>query len=142
MSEQNKVQIKPVELAHVWQMRQQIMYPDFSIDEVKLKSDEQGEHLGLYIGDRLVSVVSLFIVDKELQFRKFCTHNEEQGKGYGSQLLHHVFQLAKEKYDVRSIWCNARVSAKALYERFGMELTDKTFTKDGFDFVVMKWASF
>lgn len=113
------------------------MWPDKPLDYVKLDNDEEGYHYGLFLGDRLVSVVSLFIEGDEGQFRKFATDLDEQGKGYGSELLHFLFNKTEEE-NVKRIWCNARKDKAGFYEKFGMQTTDNEFTKGGIDYVIME----
>ena len=50
-------------------MRKEVMYPELGIEELQLPDDESGEHLGLFDGDTLCSVISLFLKDGSLQFR-------------------------------------------------------------------------
>lgn len=118
-------------------MRREVMYPELSIDEVKLGDDESGNHLGLYDGDELVSVVSVFVKQNELQFRKFATHTDRQNKGYGTALLQHVMGVAEQMQCVR-IWCNARTSATKFYEKFGMHATGDTWLAKGYEFIKME----
>src|SRR5687767_3081892 len=112
--------IRAVNLETIWQIRQQVMYPAEEISYVQLPEDNMGKHLGLFIQGRLVSVVSLFEQGKDLQFRKFATLGDEQGKGYGTQLLTYVMDQATMEGKDR-VWCNARVAASGFYERFGMQ---------------------
>lgn len=132
------MEIREVSLPVVWQMRHEIMYPTEALEVVKLEKDEEGIHRGLYEGDRLISVISVYLEGKDLQFRKFCTLVQEQGKGYGTQLLRYVFEEMAQEYQAERIWCNARTTAIAIYERFGMSRTDQTYSKLGHDFVVME----
>ena len=86
-----------------WPLRQVVMYPNWSIEEVQLANDFEGIHFGLFDKNTLVSVVSTFITEDTMQFRKFATLNSEQGKGYGSMLLAHIIQFAKnELHDGRN----------------------------------------
>ena len=133
----DKVKIRPVPLEIVWTMRQSVMYPDETIDFVKLEDDEKGMHWGLYEEDGLVSVISLFKKDHVLQFRKFATVADRQGRGYGTKLLQHVLDLA-QKNDIKTVWCNARSSATALYEKFGMKQSGPGWEKDGIGFIKME----
>jgi hypothetical protein len=48
------------------------MWPNKSIDYVKLPNDQDGQHFGLFIKGELVSIVSAFIFSDEVQFRKFA----------------------------------------------------------------------
>ncbi|SHK29132.1 Acetyltransferase (GNAT) domain-containing protein [Reichenbachiella agariperforans] len=130
--------IKEVPLEDVWQMRYTIMYPETSLAYVKLPKDDAGKHYGLYDRGELMSVVSVFWEEGKLQFRKFCTRVDQQGKGYGSALLKYLFEELIPKHSVSAVWCNARTTAISIYERFGMTKTDQTYQKDGWDFVIME----
>lgn len=113
------------------------MWPDKSLDHVKLPNDKHGIHYGLFSDDKMTSIVSAFITDNEAQFRKFATLNDEQGKGYGSKLLNHLFhELAK--LEITKIWCNARTDKTRFYERFGMIETKRRFDKGGISYVIME----
>lgn len=129
--------IKEVPIEKIWQIRQQVMYPKETLEFVKLDDDALGRHLGLYQDDRLLSVISLFERDGAVQFRKFATISNEQGKGYGSRLLQYVMDWAI-KNENKIIWCNARLSATSLYEKFGMQQTGNSWVKYGIEFIKMQ----
>ena len=129
--------IKEVNLEEVWRIRQQVMYPHESIEFVRLDDDEIGTHLGLYENDQLVSVITLFEKETSLQFRKFATVITEQGKGYGTVLLQYVMDWAEEN-KMKTIWCNARLSATRLYEKFGMQQVGNSWEKYGIEFIKME----
>jgi phosphoribosylformimino-5-aminoimidazole carboxamide ribotide isomerase len=131
------IEIRDVPLDVVWAMRQAIMYPQETIDFVKLEDDERGTHWGLYDSDKLISVISFFKTNDELQFRKFATIENMQGKGYGTKLLQHVMDWAAEN-NIQSIWCNARTTATRLYEKFGMKQSGHGWKKYGIDFIKME----
>ena len=120
-----------------WPLRQVVMYPNWSIEEVKLANDFEGIHFGLFDKNTLVSVVSTFITEDTMQFRKFATLNPEQGKGYGSLLMAHIIQFAKDEHCKR-MWCNARCNASAFYAKFGFTETKEKFHQDEHDFVIME----
>ncbi len=52
--------ISRISLDEVWKMRHEVMWPDQSIEYIQLPNDDQGIHLGLFVEDSLVSVISLF----------------------------------------------------------------------------------
>ncbi|WP_251030033.1 GNAT family N-acetyltransferase [Pedobacter sp. ISL-64] len=62
---------------------------------------------------------------------------DTQKAGYGSQLMAYILDFCKIQKATK-LWCNARVNAKEFYFKFGFHETDKTFFKDGYDFVVME----
>ncbi|MCM4172130.1 GNAT family N-acetyltransferase [Arenibacter sp. TNZ] len=113
------------------------MWPNMPLNYIILPNDEQGIHFGLFLNDVLVSVVSLFIKNKEAQFRKLATAKTAQGKGYGSQLLSYIIAYAEDN-KVSKIWCNARMDKKDFYLRFGFEVTNKVFSKHEIDYIVME----
>ncbi len=121
----------------VWPIRQQVMYPDYDIEQVRLQDDANGIHLALFECNTLISVVSLFKTDNNLQFRKLATLNEFQRKGYGSILLQYLIEFAQSE-GCEKVWCNSRVSASPFYKRFGFKETAHRFTKHQIEFVVME----
>jgi len=131
------MQIKEASLAEVWELRREVMYPEEEISFVQLPDDDKGLHLGLYRRKELVSVVSLFFHGGELQFRKFATKKSEQDKGYGTTLLHKVFEIAKER-KCKSVWCNARRDATKFYTKWGMLESGDSWKKYGIEFIIMK----
>jgi GNAT superfamily N-acetyltransferase len=128
--------IRSIDKENAWRIRHKVMWPDRELEYVQLEDDDVGRHYGLFVGERLVSVVSLFIDQDEAQFRKFATLEAEQGKGYGSRLLRHVMEEA-EHVGVKRIWCNARREKAAFYRKFGLRETDRTFEKGGKEYVIM-----
>ncbi|MBD0378945.1 GNAT family N-acetyltransferase [Paenibacillus sedimenti] len=120
-----------------WEVRHRVMWPDKDMNYVKLKDDDEGIHYGFFAGERLVSVISLFINRHQAQFRKFATLDQEQGKGYGSKLLQYMMDEAQAR-GVQKIWCNARSNKTDFYARFGLKETSDIFTKDGQAYVIME----
>ena len=133
-----KFQIKEILHTDTWPIRHRVMWPEKKMDYIKLVNDVSGKHYGLFAGNKLVSVVSLFIVGDKAQFRKFATLEEEQGKGFGSALLQHVIKEVSKEHDRKMLWCNARKDKTYFYESFGMRKTNKQFTKGGIDFIIME----
>ena len=113
------------------------MWPNQPLEFVQLEEDNSGLHFGVFIDEKLVSIVSCFISDDEMQFRKLATLPEYQGHGIASQLLKFIFELARQK-NLKRIWCNARTDKKSFYEKLGMKDTFQTFSKLGQDFAIME----
>ncbi len=132
-----EMEVKRIPYESTWNIRHEVMWPGQVIDYVKLPNDKNGSHFGLFVNDKLVSIVSAFISGEEAQFRKFATVKEEQGKGYGSKLLTYLMkELTTDR--IERIWCNARVDKTGFYERFGMKKTDRSFSKGGIDYIIME----
>ena len=137
MSSKEEVQIEQIRYELTWRIRHQVMYPNLPFDAIKLPTDPEGIHFGLYVGDILSCVVSVFNEDHVYQFRKFATLEVVQGKGYGSMLLSYVIAFIRQEGGIK-IWCNARASAITFYERFGFKVRGEEFTEQGIDFVIME----
>lgn len=120
-----------------WRIRHVAMYPDQPFDLVKLDDDFEGIHFGLYHQYELCGVVSLFINGDSAQFRKLAVIPEMQHQGFGLQLMKYLIEFVKLQ-KLTKLWCNARVNAKEFYHKFGFTETDVTFTKEGFEFVIME----
>ncbi|WP_340023413.1 GNAT family N-acetyltransferase [Paenibacillus sp. FSL K6-1096] len=129
--------IRKIDKEEAWKLRHEVMWPEREPDYIKLDDDDKGVHYGLYQGERLVSVLSLFINGTEAQLRKFATLELEQGLGYGTRLLKAVLEEA-EQAGVRRIFCNARTYKAGFYKKFGMQTTNQVFSKGGKDYVVME----
>lgn len=129
--------INEVPYSDVLKIRHQVMYPDKDRDYVVLPEDDKGLHIGYYKEGELVSVLSLFLKDRELQFRKFATLPEHQGRGYGSELLKWVLDYARDMQFDR-VWCNSRIEKTNFYKKFEFTETDQVFEKDGLKFVILE----
>ena len=132
-----EIQIRQVPLEMVWQLRKDVLYPERDLKGVKLSDDHLGEHWGAYVDDQLISVISFFQAEGISRFRKFATRVDCQGKGYGSRLLEHIMNAAAAAGN-QMIWCNARMTALGLYERFGMRPVGEVWQENGFNYVKME----
>lgn len=124
-----------------WRIRRQVLYPDLEFGKAILDNDDEGMHLGLFDQNKLISVVSLFRHDSNMQFRKFATLAEYQRQGYGTELLKYLIGIAESEFCTR-IWCNARKNASGFYTKFGFTETGTTYQKNGHDFVIMEKICF
>lgn len=132
----NEYHITRISAKDTLPVRHSVMWPDKPLDFVRLPDDDKGQHYGLFEGETLVSVISLFIEGSSAQFRKFATLRVHQGKGYGALLLNHVI-LEATKQGVTEIWCNARIEKANYYSRFELGVKGEPFEKDGKTYVVM-----
>ena len=129
--------IEQIPAAMTWHLRQEVMYPDFDLEQVKLPDDEEGIHFGLFDQNQLISVISTFQRGNEMQLRKLATRNEFQGRGYGKQMIEFVLEFTRSK-SIERVWMNARTNVSGLYERYEFQKTEQTYFKDGYDFVIME----
>lgn len=130
-------QIKQITTAEVLPIRHKVMWPDKPKAYVKLPNDEIARHFGLFVNEELTSIISLFTEDNEVQFRKFATLFEFQGKGYGTILLNKIISLLQNEGKSK-LWCNARVEKVKFYEQFHLKATNNKFMKGGIEYVIME----
>lgn len=123
--------------ALTWRIRHIAMYPNHPYEFVKLDNDFEGTHFGIYVDHKLTGVVSLFTQGEVGQFRKLAILPVAQNQGLGKQLMEYLIDFCKVQ-QLTKLWCNARVNAKEFYFRLGFYETNKTYTADGFDFVIME----
>lgn len=120
--------ICPVSAPDTYPLRHAVLWPDKPPEYVQLADDAHGHHYGTYLDDELVAVISLFVHGTQARFRKFATHPNHQNKGLGTLLLQHVFAEAN-RLGASTICCDARLSAAAFYQRFGMKPSGDVFYK-------------
>lgn len=133
--------IQEAPYGEVLRIRQKVMYPEKDIEYVKLPQDNLGLHMGYYKEGELATVVSLFLENRDLQFRKLATLDKFQHQGFASEIIKWMLDYAK---DVRlnKVWCNARINTVPFYEKFGFVKTDRTFSKEGYNYVIMEKTDF
>ena len=130
--------IRPISSEQTYALRHAVLWPDKPIDFVKVDNDHEGYHFGAFlpiteqpepaVGDDPVAVISLFVTGPVARFRKFATHPDWQGRGIGTALLQHTIAEARQRGATR-IWCDARLTAVAFYQRFGMAAEGDVFYK-------------
>ncbi|MEJ7557613.1 MAG: GNAT family N-acetyltransferase [Pedobacter sp.] len=131
------VQIEQIRYELTWRIRHEVMYPHLPLETIKLPEDPEGIHFGLYAGDHLTSVISVFNQGNTYQFRKLATLEASQSKGYGTMLLSYVIAYVTQEGGEK-IWCNARTAALRFYEKLGFKPSGDYFSKHGIDFVIME----
>lgn len=128
--------IQKIPIDEVLLLRQKVLWPDKNLEFVKTLQDAEGFHFGLKVNDKWVSCISVFITENRAQFRKFATLSDYQGRGYGSQLLLHIFQFLKQK-GVENIRCSARIEKQQFYTKFGMYPEGGEYLKNGLLYIQM-----
>ncbi len=123
--------------ALTWRIRQLAMYPEKEITDMELAEDWDGMHFGLYYQHELTGVVSLFSDGTTAQFRKMAVLPNDQGKGFGLQLLQYLVDYCKSQ-GVKNLWCNARVSAVDFYKKIGFETVGKPYQRNQISYIKMQ----
>jgi phosphoribosylformimino-5-aminoimidazole carboxamide ribotide isomerase len=122
-----------------WRLRRDVLYPAMKMHEMGMDEDLDGIHFGAFADNKLAGVVSLFQKGTDFQFRKFAIEPSFQNQKIGSRMLQYITDFVIENSG-RRIWCNARTTAFGFYLKAGYMATDKRFTKNGYDYLVMEKA--
>lgn len=131
------MEVKNITKEQAWKIRKDVLWKEKDIDFVKIDNDDEGAHLGLFDKGEVVSVISLFFNNNDVQFRKFATIEEKQNKGFGTKLLSDALLLAND-LKVDKVWCNVRKDKLNFYKKFGFVETTNVFQKENIEYVIME----
>jgi len=94
--------------------------------------DKDTFHLGAYIDDELVGIVTLIkknsygLTGEHFQLRGMGTLLKYRGKGYGKLLVMKSEECLRN-INIHKIWCNARVEASGFYKELNYSILGKPF---------------
>ncbi|KAH9922909.1 uncharacterized protein B0H18DRAFT_1085759 [Fomitopsis serialis] len=157
-TDRHHVKIKQISPDETVPLRHTVLWPSHPVSHVLLPEDNQGSHYGASLphGDHPIAVISVFkeplpcdvtqeakLLDSErpavaARFRKFACEPSHQGRGIGTRLLKHVFEVAASDLGCDVIWCDARLATAEWYERRGMSRFGEIFHKGDIPYVRMK----
>ncbi|CAI3922677.1 Ribosomal protein S18 acetylase RimI and related acetyltransferases (RimI) (PDB:1GHE) [Commensalibacter communis] len=130
--------IRHIQLEDCLQLRRDILWPSFKLQDCMEPGDEDATHYGYLINDQVISCLSVFYrTPNRRQIRKFATESHYQNRGIGSTLFKTVLQELKKDH-VASVYLNARSTATRFYEKFNFTYFDTEFTKNNVTFVPME----
>ena len=133
----SNISIEQIRPELTWRLRQQVLYPRQTLQEMEMDEDSNGYHFGVFRENKLVAVVSLFPNGKDFQFRKFAVDSSLQNRGIGSALLQYIADFAINEGAVR-LWCNARLTAIPFYLKHDFVQTGEHFSRNGFDYEILE----
>jgi predicted GNAT family N-acyltransferase len=133
------IEIKEIASQETVPIRSRILRPgqDLSACIYPHDDDESTFHLGAYIKDEMVCIVSFykeahpeFKEANQYRFRGMATLEEFRKKGAATAILRYAFdKLTVQKTEL--VWCNARINALGLYQNLGMEICSDEFDIPG-----------
>ena len=128
-----------VSASEVYPIRQQVLRPDQPPESAIYPGDELDStyHIGLFEEGSLVGIVSLYHegpegyeMDHAWRIRGMAVLPEHHGNGFGSKLLQACVAYASA-HGGKTLWCNARVKARAFYEMRGLRIEGDAFDIPG-----------
>jgi len=128
-----KMKIEEITAEQTYGLRKKELRKNMSLSS-KFRGDLDADtfHLGLFINNEIVSIVSFMrsdykeFTEKQFQLRGMATKENYQGKGFGKMLITKSEELLKEK-EVIIVWCNARIVALDFYKKQGFKIIGKEF---------------
>ena len=124
-----QIDVRPIALADTRALRQQVLRPNQSVEELASHEPPDSVAFGAFTGDQLVAVG---LVGREgddpgdWRVRGMAAKPEARGQGAGTRVLQALVQYATTNGATR-VWCNARTRALTLYERAGFIVTSDEF---------------
>ena len=119
-------------------VRQKVLWPQKTFAQVALPEDEDGLHFGKFSQDgELMGVVSIFFVEKTVQFKKLAVLETCQTQGIGSILVSEIKRVADLNKCIKII-CDARKAVVPFYVKHGFEAEyellkyEKMYTRMGY----------
>ena len=98
--------------------------PSEEFDEL----DAQARHFLLFEGQQAIATGRFRKTEKGIKIERIATLKEYRGKGYASQIILHLFQVAEEAFpDNNYFYLHAQVTVMPLYESLGFRPYGGTF---------------
>jgi len=117
------IEFKGISLKEIQKLRKINLYSNNlgKLSNYKEDAFKKTKHYGIFKDDRLVSGLTLIentkdLKEKNVQIRGMFTIKSEMKRGYGSMLIKNVIIKSKQN-KIKTIWCNARISALRFYKR-------------------------
>ncbi len=132
-------QIRRIDAADTRPLRHAILRPNqpFEATVYPLDDEPTSGHLGVFLGDRLVGVASVFNETHPgdtnpyaWRLRGMATREQDRGQGNGGALLHACLDYIRAAGGT-NLWFNARTTAAAFYSRFGFVVRGNVFDIEG-----------
>jgi len=109
-------------------LRQAILRPHETLEELAAHESPGSFAVGAFDAEELVAV-GMIGPDGQSgvwRIRGMATVAAVRGRGAGSAVLAALLEHATAQ-DAKRIWCNARIAARSLYERGGLQVASEEF---------------
>lgn len=122
-------ELRPIPVADTRRLRQAVLRPNMTLDQLAAHEAPAAYGVGIYEDAELISVGFVAPDGNELgswRVRGMATAPDRRRLGAGAAVLDALLQHALARGATR-VWCNARVSARSLYERAGFRTISAEF---------------
>jgi GNAT superfamily N-acetyltransferase len=126
--------IRAVPIAQTRQLRQAVLRPHETIEQVASHEPHDAFAVGAFDGEELIAV-GFVAPDGDdgngaWRVRAMATAPHARGSGVGTRVLELLLQHATT-HGAQRIWCNARLAARSFYERAGLCVVSEEFEIPG-----------
>ena len=128
--------IREIDWQDTLSVRHQVLWPDKPVSFSRVDGDETATHYGAFTDGMLVCVASIYLSEDSARLRKFATLPDYQGRGIGSKVLAKAIEQLKQQ-NIKRFWCDARTTATAFYQKFGLSVEGREFVKSGVSYFRM-----
>jgi len=120
--------VRPVPPAQTRALRQRILRPHQTVEELAAHEPPGAFAVGAFDGDELIAVgfVGPEGEPGAWRVRGMATAEHARGRGAGKAVLDALVAHAAAHGATR-VWCNARTPARSFYERAGFAVTSEEF---------------
>ncbi len=132
-------EVRRVRAADTRPLRQAVLRPHQSIAEMAWPHDdaEDAAHFGAFVDGEMVATATVHREPppgeddpRAWRLRGMATAAGERGRGHGGALVEACLAWAGGR-GATAVWCNARVAARAFYERHGFIVEGDRFDLPG-----------
>ena len=131
----SEIKVKKITYLDTFPVRSAVLRQGKPIETCFFLGDDDKEttHFGLFKGNNLIGVASVFKVknenfeqNKQFQLRGMAVLKEYQGFGFGNLILEEVCKFVETK-NADVLWFNARENAVKFYQNFGFSTQGDSF---------------
>lgn len=123
------------DLEDIVSLRHKVLHPGGPIERVVYKEDSDIATLHLILKNEQGELAACGTLIDEgrgvFRIRGMAVSESLRGQGVGSKLVKAFVKHVREQKDSSLLWCNGRVVALSLYERFGFVKTGGVFDVPG-----------
>ncbi len=131
--------VKRIHLKDTFKIRRSVLGIEGIDSSYNFTGDKESDtfHLGAFVDNNLVSVASFYFnpnpnfnIDNQYQLQGMATLENHRKQGFSRELLNVAFPIIKQNF-CNLVWCNARIEARAFYEKLGFEVFGDEFEVEG-----------
>lgn len=141
------ITIRKISAEATYPVRHNVLRKGKPIESCRFEGDElpSTNHYGLFENNSLQGIISLFEScnpifkeNKQMQIRGMAVLDQNQGKGYGKQLVQYCENLLAAS-DTELIWFNARENARGFYQKLGYTTQGEPFNIESIGIHYVMW---